>query len=64
MKLRHVFLFLSVMIALSSCAQTQFTALEQQQIQAFLRSLTLLLLTSAADEIVTTPSLCLSARQR
>ena len=32
MKLRHVFLFLSVMIALSSCAQTQFTALEQQQI--------------------------------
>lgn len=32
MKIRHIFLAVVVMIALSSCAQTKFTALEQQQI--------------------------------
>lgn len=32
MKIRHLSLAIAAMIALSSCAQTQFTALEQQQI--------------------------------
>ena len=32
MKIRHLTLVLAMMVALSSCAQTQFTALEQQQI--------------------------------
>ena len=32
MKIRHLSLAIAVMIALSSCAQTQFSALEQQQI--------------------------------
>ena len=32
MKIRHLSLAVVVMFALSSCAQTQFTALEQQQI--------------------------------
>ena len=32
MKIRHLSLIVAAMVALSSCAQTQFTALEQQQI--------------------------------
>ena len=32
MKMRHFFLSLIAMVALSACAQTSFTALEQQQI--------------------------------
>ena len=32
MKIRPVFLAIAAMIALSSCAQTHFSALEQQQI--------------------------------
>ena len=32
MKLRHISLLSALMLTLSSCAQTKFTALEQQQI--------------------------------
>ena len=32
MKIRHILLTLTAMVALSACAQTQFSALEQQQI--------------------------------